>query len=91
MEQIESKFDCSVHQLKIDLEQLGTDVCWMFEQMMAKMDNIHTRNKLLETIEEGSKSHVEVDSSQLKSGQPVLTGKASGPIVDSNSKYYKHA
>ena len=65
LERIESKLDGSVSQLRSEVEQLGTDMRRMFEQIMAKME---AGKHPAEIIEEDSHCKSGIESSQLHSG-----------------------
>ena len=85
LKRIESKFDGKVNQIRSELEQLGTDMRRMFEQIMSKMDATNTGKKPAESVNEGSR----IDSSEFRAGQFVVTVETE-VANDSTSKYYQH-
>ena len=84
LERIESKLDGSVSQLRSEVEQLGTDMRRMFEQMMAKRD---AGKRSVEIVEEDSRCKSSVKSSQLHSGQSMVTMATAEDTKDDNHRY----
>ena len=88
LERLESKLDSSVSQLRSDLDQLGSDMRRLFEQMMTKMEAGKTS---AEIVEEGSRSKSGIETSQLNSGQSVVTMAISDDAKETNHRYCKHS
>ena len=75
LERVKAKLDGCISQLRVEMEQLGTDMRRMFEQMMLKMETNNGKHAV-ESVDEGSRNNLGIESSQLKFGQSGLTEAA---------------
>ncbi|XVE90993.1 hypothetical protein DITRI_Ditri20bG0120100 [Diplodiscus trichospermus] len=67
LERIEHKFDDSIGQLKIEIEQLGVDTQRMFEQIMAKLEPTQNANGVQDLKGKSSNEKEEIESFHVKS------------------------
>ena len=89
LERVETKLDGCISQLRVEMEQLGTDMRRMFEQMMLKMETNNGKHAV-ESVDEGSRNNLGIESSQIKSGQSGLT-EAAGAVNGSTYRPCRHS
>ena len=73
MERIKVKLDSSVSQLRTDVEQLGTDMRRMFEQIIGRMDKGKVQ---VDPVEKDVRSKLGIDSPPFVSGQARVIGES---------------